>query len=84
MIFSDQPFSKLRDVLMELGFEERPIEGKYLGYFHRASDTLFTFRKYNLQDKVSMADLIMVRKQLDWRGLLNQETFDATLSKVSA
>jgi hypothetical protein len=31
-----------------------------------------------------MADLVTVRKQLDWRGLLGEEAFDAALRKASA
>ena len=42
------------------------------------------FRHYRPQDKVSLADLASVRKQLAWRGLLSEEAFDASLCKVSA
>jgi hypothetical protein len=31
-----------------------------------------------------MANLVTVRQQLDWRGLLSEETFDAALRKASA
>jgi hypothetical protein len=31
-----------------------------------------------------MADLVTVRKQLDWRGLMSEDTFDAALRKASA
>lgn len=84
MNFSDLPFAKLQSVLLELGFVERVVEGKYLGFYHADSDTLFAFRKYRAQDKVSWADLVTVRKQLAWRGLLTEEAFDASLNKVSA
>lgn len=84
MIFSNLPFARLRSVLLDLGFIEREIEGKYLGFYHAESDTLFTFRKYRPQDKVSLADLITVRKQLDWRGLQTEEAFEASLGKASA
>jgi len=84
MLFSDLPFAKLKSVLLELGFTERVLDGKYLGFYHAESDTLFAFRMYGAQDKVSLADLISVRKQLAWRGLLSEEAFDANLSKVSA
>ena len=84
MLFSDLPFAKLKSVLVDLGFVERVIDGKYLGFYHAESDTLFTFRRYRPQDKVSLADLVTVRKQLDWRGLLSEEAFEASLAKVSA
>jgi hypothetical protein len=78
------PFVKLRALLHALGFSERVIDGKYLGYYHAASDTNFTFHLYKLQEPVSMMDLTGVRKQLDWRGLLGDDAFDAALLKVSA
>lgn len=84
MFFSDLPFSKLRSVLLDLGFVERVIEGKCLGFYHAESDTFFPFRMYRSQDKVSFADLVTVRKQLDWNGLLSEEAFDACLSKATA
>jgi hypothetical protein len=84
MIASDLPFAKLRALLLDLGFVEGVVEGKYLGFYHADSDTVFPFRRYRSQDKVSMADLVTVRKQLDWRGLLNEEAFDAALRKASA
>ena len=73
----------MRDEL-ELGFAERVLEGKYLGFYHADSDTLFAFRMYRPGDKVSMADLVSVRKQLAWRGLLSEEAFDASVCRASA
>lgn len=84
MLFSNLPFAKLQSALLDLGFVERVIDGKYLGFYHAASDTLFAFRLYRPQDKVSLADLVSVRQQLAWRGLLSEEGFDASVCKASA
>jgi hypothetical protein len=84
MISSDVPYAKLRALLLDLGFVEGVVEGKYLGFYHADSDTVFPFRMYRPNDKVSMADLLTVRKQLDWRGLLEEEAFDAAVRKASA
>jgi hypothetical protein len=84
MHVSDVPFAKVRDLLLGLGFDERLIDGKYLGFYHAGSDTLFAFRMYGPQDMMSMVDLNDVRKDLDWRGLLSEEAFDAALRKASA
>jgi hypothetical protein len=84
MLFSELAFGKLKAVLLNLGFTERLIEDKYLGFYHADTDTLFAFRSYRPQDKVSLADLQSVRKQLAWRGLLSEEAFDTSLSKMSA
>ena len=84
MLFSDLHFVKLQAALLDLGFVERLIDGKYRGFYHADSDTLFAFRLYQPQDRVSLADLANVRKQLAWRGLLSEEAFDASVCKASA
>lgn len=68
MISSDLPFAKLRALLLDLGFVEGVVEGKYLEFYHADIDTVFPFRMYRPQDRVSMADLVAVRQKLDWRG----------------
>ncbi len=40
-------------------------------------------RKRRTREHV-LADLITVRKQLAWRGVLSEEAFDASLCKASA
>jgi hypothetical protein len=90
MLFRDLPFSALRDLLLELGFEEKtvpksaenPVPGT--AFYHPASDCFFVFRPYRPQDRVSMMDVLGVRSQLDWRGLLSEQAFDAALRKASA
>jgi hypothetical protein len=84
MLFSDVPFAKLRALLLDLGFLERVIDDQSLGFYHAESGAVFTFRLYRPQDRVSMMDLAGVRFQLDWRGLLSREAFDAALRKASA
>ena len=76
--------AKVRALFHSLGFIERVVDGKYLGFYHADADALFAFRMYRPQDVVSMVDLIDVRKQVDWRGLLSEDAFDAALLKVSA
>jgi hypothetical protein len=84
MLFSDIPFARLRKLQPDLGFVERVLDGKALGFYHPDSDTIFTFRLYPPQDNVSMLDLAGVRSQRDWRGLLSTEAFDTALRKASA
>jgi hypothetical protein len=78
------PFAKLRRLLLQLGFGERVIDAKYLGFTHAGSSCFFAFPLYGPQESVSTADLAGVRSQLDLRGLLSQEAFDAALRKASA
>jgi hypothetical protein len=84
MPLCDLPFAKLRRLLLNLGFSERVIDGKYLGFTHAASGCFFAFRLYRPQERVSNTDLIGVRSELAWRGLLSEEAFDAALRTASA
>jgi hypothetical protein len=81
---NDLPFAKLRRLLLDLGFGERVIDGKYLGFAHAESGCFFAFPLYGPQERVSNSDLAGVRSQLDLRGLLSEEAFDAALRKASA
>jgi hypothetical protein len=78
------PFARLRSLLLDLGFAERVIDDKYLGFYHADSDTIFTFHLYRPQEPVSGMDYTGVRSQLDWRGLLSREAFERALLKTSA
>jgi hypothetical protein len=90
MLFSDLPFAALRKLLLEHGFEEKtvppsaenPVPG--IAFYHAPSDCFLVFRQYRPQDRVSMMDLVGVRAQLAWRGLLSEQAFDAALRKASA
>jgi hypothetical protein len=84
MLSNDIPFAQLRALLLDLGFIERVVDGKYLGFYHADSDTVFAFHLYRPQERVSGMDLEGVRKQLDWRGLLSEDAFENALRKVSA
>jgi len=37
MPVNDLPFARLRQLLLDLGFTERVIDGKYLGFTHAES-----------------------------------------------
>lgn len=78
------PFAKLRRLLVDLGFSERVIDGKYLGFTHAGPGCFFALPLYGPQECVSNTDLAGVRSELDLRGLLSEEAFDAALRKVSA
>jgi hypothetical protein len=84
MLFSDLPFETLRKLLLDLGFVEKVGPNSSLVFGHVPSGTVFLFRHYRPQDKTSMMDLVGVRKQLDLRGLLGEDAFDALLRKASA
>jgi hypothetical protein len=90
MSFTDVPFAALRKLLLDLGFiektlpasEDNPVPAH--AFYHADSDTIFLFRTYRPQEKVSAMDFVGVRAQLDYRGLLGREAFEAALLRVPA
>jgi hypothetical protein len=66
-----------------MGFrEKRRPEGVALK--HRASGTLFLFRPYEDKDFLQPAEIFLVTKQLDDRGLLDPESLENLLTSAPA
>jgi hypothetical protein len=80
---STVPFAELRQLLLDLGFT-RSKEGKFWIFEHPPSGTGFGYRAYRAREKVTLGDLHMTRKHLDWRGVLGEDAFDDRLKKASA
>jgi hypothetical protein len=76
-------FAQLRRFLIDLGFSEVPDKrGHRLE--HSSSNTILLFRPYRPRDKVHMPDLVRIKSQLDWRGLVSADAFDDSLQTTSA
>jgi hypothetical protein len=76
-------FTELRQFLEELGFTET-VRPTHLVFEHPESESLLIFRRYRAREAVTAANLAMVRKLLDARGLLGSEEFDNRLRKAPA
>jgi hypothetical protein len=76
-------FGQLRRVLDDMGFSDVRQDAGWR-FEHGASETVFLFRPYRPADPVYEHDLVMVRSQLDWRGLMTPEAFDDSLKKTPA
>ncbi len=76
------PFGRLRQVLLDLGFVATVVSGPYLLFEHSPSGTLLPYREYQPGDSVNWADLVMTRRLLDERGLLDADDFEAVLHKT--
>lgn len=76
-------FAELRQLLLDLGFTVSKV-GKFWVFEHPPSGTEFGYRPYRLREKVTVGDLHMTRKQLDWRDVLDEKAFDDRLKKASA
>jgi hypothetical protein len=83
MTTSDVHFEQLRQLLVDLDFTA-VRKDKGWRFEHSGSHTVFLFRPYRPDDRVSAADLSTVRTHLEWRGLLNPETFADLLKKTPA
>jgi hypothetical protein len=76
-------FEQLRSILEELGFTARR-EKRGWRFEHPTSPAEFLFRAYRPQERVYAIELDMVRRHLDWRGLMTPDAFDASLTRTPA
>ncbi len=76
-------FAALRQLLVGLGFTVSK-RGKFWRFEHPSSETWFMYRPYRAREKVTVGDLHMTRKQLDWRDVLSEQAFDDRLKKATA
>jgi hypothetical protein len=84
MVTSDITFAALRRFLDALGFVEREDRDGCILFEHVSSGTVLPFRPYRPHDKVTVADLISVRRQLDERGLVSGGALEALVRKAIA
>lgn len=77
------PFAELQQLLLDLGFTQSK-RGKFWFFEHPTSETIFTYRPYKPQEKITLKDLFLTRKHLDWRGVLSENAFDELLKQASA
>lgn len=83
MEISTVPFANLRRLLLGLHFTEARKE-KGWKFEHPESDTVFLYRPYKTDEKITMIDLAATRTQLDWRGLMSADEYDKSLTKQPA
>jgi hypothetical protein len=80
---SNVTFAELRQLLLDLGFTQSK-QGKFWRFEHQSSGTIFGYRPYRSREKLTVGDLHMTRKQLDWRDVLSEKAFDDRLKKATA
>ncbi len=64
-------------LLEELDFYAKTMDENWLIYFERHGDAQFILPNKPPETPARAADLAHVRLQLHWRGLMEQEDFDA-------
>jgi hypothetical protein len=75
-------FADLRDLLLELGFSETREKTRVI-YRHPVGGT-FLIRPYKDKDKVKLTDMLVVREQLDYNGIIAPDDLDRRLQKMPA
>src|SRR5947209_1143012 len=79
---SDVSFAELRELLLELGFHET-VEKARLVFTHPVGGTLL-FRRYRSNERVTLGDMLVVREQLEYNGVLDSAELDRLLHKTPA
>jgi hypothetical protein len=76
-------FAQLQKFLEHMGFSaDRDQQG--WRFEHPSSGTVFLFRPYRATDRVYEHDLLLVRSQLNGRGLMTEEAFNESVMKTPA
>jgi hypothetical protein len=76
-------YGQLRKVLLEMGFRETRRDNG-IALKHAKSGTVFLFRPYGPRDRIQPAEIFLVTQELDARGLLEPESFEALLTRAPA
>lgn len=77
-------YERLFELLQGIGFEDvSNASPPYRVFRHLATDTVLAFATYPAGTAVRDADLILARKQLDFRGLLAEQMFDRELEATT-
>ena len=81
---SNVRFAELRQLLTELGFLQDTLKNKSICFRHAPSGTVFHLHHYKPDEFVIVVHLIMVRRILDERGLMEADEFERLLNKAPA
>jgi hypothetical protein len=75
-------FRELRDLLTGLGFEMR-VAGEAVVFEHKPASARLVMELFAEEDLVDPATLVVVRRNLDERGILSRARFDELLRQRS-
>lgn len=75
--------TQFRGLLLELGFTDRSVAGKYYRFEHSMPNTWVLLPPYKADDLVMESDIVATRRLLDARGLISDKEFDKMLRNRS-
>ena len=76
-------FHTLREFLLNLGFQERRGTSTFI-FEHPETGTLLLFQLYAPNEQVDVKDLVVVRKMLDARGVMDRADFEDWFMETAA
>jgi hypothetical protein len=83
MKMTDITFDELRELLVDLSCSETKEKNR-ISFAHPALGTFLLFRPHRPKELVSARDMLVVRRQLVYNGLIEESELDAFLQKASA
>lgn len=76
-------FSAFRQVLLDLGFQDRSVPGSHVLLEHQGTDTVVLLRPYRDDEFIEPAILVGFRRILDEKGVVGREHFEELLRQQS-
>jgi len=75
-------YGRLAALLRSFGYKRKVYDERCVIYFNKPLDSLFLFPNVPLKTVARETDVIHVRSQLYWRGLMEKADFDARFGKA--
>lgn len=77
-------FKALERLLLHLGFVAGDTPAGHLIFHHRPTDTILAFPAYAADDEVRADHLMVTRKMVTERGILENDAYDQLLDEARA
>ena len=74
------PFVMLRQMMLDLGFNEVVVPKSHLGFYHADSGAEILLPIYRANQTVAPRHLLLVRVTLDGKGLMEGNQFDQSIA----
>lgn len=71
---------RVRQLLLELGFSQKQLDDRYDVFHESETDMIFPFPRWSDDKLARESDVVSLRLQFHYRGLMEEADFDAFLS----
>jgi hypothetical protein len=78
------PFANIDGMLRRLGFTATVVPSSHTRYEHAPSATVIVLREYKSAERLSWADLTVVRRFLIEKGFMDDKAFERLLQEPAA